>query len=148
MILGFGNDILSDDGIGLRLARDASEELDVPWVRCSMYGFDILTEIAGYSRVVIIDSLVESEAEPGEIFTFDLDDFSGCRHISSPHTTNFASGIEFGETTGLDLPDEYFIYGVNVCETVEFSEELSPELQEKYPQIKKKIITKISNLVK
>ncbi|MFP4687756.1 MAG: hydrogenase maturation protease [bacterium] len=148
LILGFGNDILADDGIGLYLARDIGEKLGIDWVHCSIYGFEIIEKMAGYSTIFIIDSVVEPDDPPGKIYSYALDDFKNCRHLSSPHTTNFSAGIEFARRSGLPVPADFFIYGVNVIETSRFSENLSLKLQRLYPEAKEKLQDKIKQIIR
>lgn len=138
-IVGFGNDILGDDGIGIYLARDIAGEINQDFIHCSMYGLGILSELVDYDRVFIIDSVVQENSEVGSVIFFTMDDFKNCRHLSSPHTTDFATGINFGRQSGLELPEEIHIYGVTVSNVEDFSESLTPILKEKYPNIKKKI---------
>ncbi|HOS44477.1 MAG TPA: hypothetical protein PK794_12355, partial [Armatimonadota bacterium] len=58
LILGLGNDIISDDAAGLLVARMVREELagvaDV--VESSLSGLALLELLLGYARVVIVDA--------------------------------------------------------------------------------------------
>lgn len=143
VIVGFGNEILGDDGIGIYLGEEIAGELNLDFVRCSMYGLEILNRLTGYSKVFIIDSVVQEDCAVGMVKKFTMDNFENCRHMSSPHTTDFATGIKFGRESGLELPGEIFIYGVTVKNVKDFSDTLSGELKNKYTGIKNKIMKNI-----
>ena len=60
LVLGLGNPILSDDGVGLRVARELENRLDqqeVTVVETSMAGLDLLDLLAGYDRAIIVDAI-------------------------------------------------------------------------------------------
>lgn len=139
ILVGFGNTILRDDGVGVRLGETIADDLELKFCRCSMYGFEILEKLADYDRAFIVDALRTENGQVGDVHYFTLDDFQGCRHLSSPHTTNFAGGLEFAREVGLDVPGEVFIYGVEVESTEEFGETLTEQLAESYESIKTEI---------
>jgi len=73
LILGIGNDILKDDGIGPRLVKDLQKEA-FPEVICfktsSMGGLEILELIREYHTVLILDAIKTKDGIPGEVYYF------------------------------------------------------------------------------
>ena len=67
LVLGLGNDILSDDGVGLQVARRVGELIgdraDV--AEASVATIDLLPLMSGYDRVVIIDAFLSPDLPPG-----------------------------------------------------------------------------------
>ena len=62
IILGAGNPILGDDGIGILAAKALSEKLSIPFIECTSSGFELLEKIEGASTVFLCDA-VKVDAE-------------------------------------------------------------------------------------
>ena len=107
MILGLGNPILSDDGVGLRVARELEDRLNRPEVtvmETSVAGLDFLDLLVGYDRAIIIDAIQTVGGKVGQVYRFEPGDFDATLHASTPHDVNFATAIELGNRLGLDIP--------------------------------------------
>lgn len=134
LVLGVGSSILSDDRVGIVVARKLEERLgprdDVDFGANEEAGFTLLEESLGYDRLVIIDSILTG-AEPGTVMRFDLSDLGRTIHSNSPHGMNLATVMEFGRAQGMDVPDEVAIYAIEVVDTLTFGEELTPAVAAK-----------------
>lgn len=145
LIFGLGNPILSDDGIGIKVAQkikeylNPSNNIDVKWG--SLSGLRILDEFANYEKVIIIDA-VKMGGDIGKIYRLDLDEFKHSIHLTSPHTINIPTSIYIGKRLGLKMPEEIIIYGIEVMEIKKFGEKLSDDLDIKLNDILKTIIKK------
>jgi hydrogenase maturation protease len=80
LVLGIGNILLSDDGVGVHVIRalDALEqEGEVPHVIAlrdgGTIGLELLSEIEEFGALIAIDAM-ELDAEPGTVRTFKCDD--------------------------------------------------------------------------
>ena len=75
LILGLGNDILSDDAVGLLVARRLKHELSrfpgIAVLESSEMGLALLDFITGYSAVLIIDSIQTGQAAAGSVHELD-----------------------------------------------------------------------------
>ena len=74
LVLGLGNPILSDDGIGCHVALALKEKLKEPEVdvlEASIAGLDFLDLLAHYDRAIIIDAIQTREGTPGQIYRFE-----------------------------------------------------------------------------
>lgn len=77
-IIGCGNLLLKDEGIGVHLIAYLKEKdlpADVELVDAACGGFDIMSHLDKTERVVIVDA-IKTGGKPGEIYKFGLDDFS------------------------------------------------------------------------
>jgi len=145
LILGFGNTILSDDGVGIKVAQEIKKRIsDVEVKEASISGLSILEEITGYDRVVVIDSIKTHSGEPGELYKFCLDDFKPTIHLSSPHEVNFATAIELGRKYGYELPNLIDIYAIEIEDDRTFSEECTERIKKAIPDIVEQIIEDMS----
>ncbi|HNQ50850.1 MAG TPA: HyaD/HybD family hydrogenase maturation endopeptidase [Candidatus Omnitrophota bacterium] len=76
-IIGCGNLLFRDEGIGVHLIRYLQKEklpADVELVDGATGGFDLLSFIEGSDRVVIVDA-VQADGVPGDIYKFAPEDF-------------------------------------------------------------------------
>lgn len=138
LILGLGNDILTDDGIGPRLVRDLSEITDNPDIHFDIAccgGLEIMEYIKDFDRVVFIDAIRTKDGKPGDVYYFAPSDFRETSHLSSIHDVYFLTALKLGDTLEMNLPDDLHIIGVEIVEDLEFSEEFTFSLKEKYPGV-------------
>lgn len=127
LVLGLGNEILSDDGVGLQAARRIREfvgdRVDVH--EACIATIDILSIISGYERVVIVDSFLSPELPPGTAVRAIPDDLPQGFGYRSFHSLTFREVVEIGEWLGLSIPSEIVIHGLAVDEISTFGEGFS-----------------------
>jgi len=136
LILGLGNPILSDDSVGLRVARELANRFnqpDVTVMETSVAGLDFLDLLVGYDRAIIIDAIQTKEGKVGQVYRFEPEVFDATRHASTPHDVNFATALELGHRLGLDLPQRIAIFAIEVQNVISFSEECTPEVMTAIP---------------
>jgi hydrogenase maturation protease len=146
LVLGVGSSILSDDAVGLVVARRLEGRLgardDVDFGFNEEAGFTLLEESLGYERLVVIDSILTGR-EPGTVMRFDLSDLGRTIHSNSPHGMNLATVMELGRVQGMDVPNEVVIYAIEVVDTLTFGEELTSEVAAKVDDIVDTIIREV-----
>jgi len=136
IILGLGNPILSDDGVGIRVARALEGRLNQPNVNVmetSVAGLDFLELLVGYDRAIIIDAIQTNEGKVGQVYRLEPGAFDTTRHASTPHDVNFATALELGKRLGLALPQQIIIFAIEVENVTTFSEECTPKVREAIP---------------
>ena len=66
LILGIGNLILTDDGVGIKIAQRLKEERpELEVVETGEAGLTLLDLITGYDRLIIIDSIKTEQGNRG-----------------------------------------------------------------------------------
>jgi hydrogenase maturation protease len=132
LVLGLGNDILSDDGVGLRATRRVVELVgDLAEVaEASIATIDLLALISGYDRVIIIDAFLSPDLPPGTPVRATPDDLPQGFGYRSFHTLTFREVLDMGRWLGIPLPEKVVIHGLAVNETTTFGEEFSPQVEE------------------
>lgn len=151
LILGLGNEYLSDDGIGVRIANYLSQTVPTAVADCKTLitgGLDILEHISGYKQVIIFDAIKTNDAMPGDIFLYSMNNYMPTLHLDQFHDVGFPEAIKLAKELELDVPAEIFIFAVNIHEDLEFATEFSPCLQEKYSSILDKTDTFIHHTLK
>ncbi len=146
LVLGLGNPILRDDGIGPRVARELEGKLieNVTVAETSLAGLNLLDLMVGYDKVIIIDAIKTDKGRPGRIYHLNVDDFQFTRHAASTHDINLATALELGKKMGLLLPQQIDILAIDVEETDHFGEELTPEVEEAIPVCLEMILAELT----
>lgn len=141
LVLGMGNTILTDDGVGIEIARSLKERkpgIDV--VETSEAGLALLDFIVGYDKLIIVDSVKTEEGEPGELYKLEMGEMKPTSHLTSLHGVDIATAFELGQKLGYDMPHQVSIYAVEVKDNTSFGEECTEEVAGKIPLILKQII--------
>jgi len=128
LVLGMGNPILSDDGLGLTVARrlrDLPMPGDVEVAESEVGGLRLLELVRGFTKVVIIDAL-KSGGEAGAIRRVDGNEFRGGHRYGSAHSIHLGTALELGHQLGYDMPGEVVVYAVEAADVETFGETLSP----------------------
>jgi hydrogenase maturation protease len=130
LVLGMGNPILSDDGVGLLVARALEGEVPgVDVVTTEMVGLNVLDMLIGYDTVFLIDAATTKNGAVGDVH--QLNEGSGSLHLFSSHGVNFPDLLQLGKEFGYKMPEVAAIYGIEISEEAFFGEGLSSELAAK-----------------
>jgi hydrogenase maturation protease len=142
LVLGIGNPILSDDGVGIHVARMLGD-LDLPGVTVDeLYasGLELLDAVLGYDRVIIIDAIKTGRVQPGEFMILEEKDFEKAVHGSSPHGINVATALALGrKLCPQRMPKDIVFVAVEAEDLVNVSEHLTDKVASALPLILKKI---------
>ena len=147
LILGLGNPILSDDSVGLCVARELANRFnqpDVTVMETSVAGLDFLDLLVGYDKAIVIDAIQTKGGKIGQVYRFEPDAFDATRHASTPHDVNFATALELGNRLGLDLPQRISIFAIEVQNVSSYSEECTPEVLAAIPLCIRRIIQELN----
>ena len=134
VIVGLGNPFLTDDSVGIKVARLLSKELaaqeniDVTEVYAG--GLRLMDELIGYDRAIIIDAMLSKKCPPGTIKVLTLKDMLDTKNLDCMHDMNLPMALELGQIGGLKLPSKVEIIGIEAVTVDLFNEEVSPELQD------------------
>ena len=150
LVIGLGNPILTDDGVGVRVAYAVQEALaskpygDVTVTEASVGGLHLMELMVGYDRAILIDALSPSGSErserndPGTVQRLTLDDLrriSPTQHSASAHDTNLVTALETGRRMGFSLPRQVLIYAIQVENVSDFGERPTPAVAAAIPQV-------------
>jgi len=133
-----GNPILSDDGIGIHVARALEGRVNqerVTVTETSLAGLNLLDLLANFDRAIIIDAIQTVGGKAGQIYRLEPGVFNATRHASTPHDINFATALELGKKLGLPLPQQIIIFAIEVADVSTFGEECTPEVERVIPMV-------------
>ncbi|MBM4146468.1 MAG: hydrogenase maturation protease [Nitrospira sp.] len=104
LVLGIGNFLRSDDGVGLHVIEALRKEKtgDNIDLMEALSGLDILDAIKGYDRIILVDA-IKTGGEPGTIYELSLKD------IQNKHTNHsFSTHLNMDLSTMLELGNRLF----------------------------------------
>lgn len=144
LVVGLGNPILGDDGLGWRVAEQVREHFDSPDVAVlclSLGGLALMEHLVGYRRAVIVDAMTTG-APSGTLYRLDARgmDALDAQHTASVHDLSLASALAMGRALGLDLPVEVCVVGVEAAPEFEFGEVLSDPVRRAIPAATREVL--------
>jgi len=156
LVLGLGNDLYGDDGVGIYVVQHLRRELksdkkSFPWLEetdfmeSSLSGLSLLELVVGYEALVIVDTIKKENPVTGKIHLMDMKDL---RHIPgpSPHYVSIPQILEIGKQIGLKVPSRIKIVAVEAKNMYNLGEKLSEEMKKRVPDISQKIKTVLKHL--
>ena len=153
LIIGLGNPILTDDGVGVKVAYELerllhtesgdhpplplSQVIDI--IEASVGGLRLMEMMIGYEQAIIIDALTSSNGYgPGHIHRLTLDDLraiSPTQHSASAHDTTLVTALDSGKALGFLLPDTVTIFAVEVENVRDFNTEPTTAVAAAIPEL-------------
>jgi hydrogenase maturation protease len=136
LILGVGNLLLSDEGVGVHIAQRMME-MDLPPEVCVVEGgtdgFGLINIILEADRMILIDA-VRGGGEPGSIYRFDIEECNPFpdRFKTSVHQISILEVINLSGLIG--STPKTTVIGVEP-ESLEMGMDLSPEVEAKVPRV-------------
>lgn len=136
IIVGLGNPILGDDGVGWKVVEEISQHLPAHvsvGIEClSVGGLGLMEHLIGYDRAIIIDSFIADAEDVGSILIRKLSELPNYSafHITSGHDTSLQNAIQLGRELGAYLPVDVLIIGIAIHRIREFGETLSSPVAE------------------
>jgi hydrogenase maturation protease len=133
LVIGLGNFLRGDDGVGVRVAQILAAQAlpdDVEVVDGGTQGLGIVNLMEGRQRVILVDA-ADVGIDSGEFVRFTLDEarlLGDDRHLSV-----HAAGLR--DALALEvLPDEVVIFGVQPA-NLEWDSTLSPQVEAALPSL-------------
>lgn len=147
LVIGVGNILLKDEGVGVRCVeylRSSGLNEGIKLVDGATLGFDLLEEMKGFEKVVIVDA-VDMGKEPGYIAGFDAEQIlslsSGKKF--SLHEIGLVDVIQVGKRIGYNFSNVRIV-GIQPSE-VSLGDSLSETVAKKLPALAERVLKEINN---
>ncbi len=149
IIIGLGNPILGDDGVGWKVAEEISDQLSVISNQspvevdyAALGGLSLMERLIGYQRAILIDSMETGQSPEGSVRVFPLEELAdpSAGHSASAHDTSLLTALETGRRMRLELPGSVMVVAIEAKNVYDFSEELSPPVLQAVPQAVEKVL--------
>lgn len=133
VILGIGNELLGDEGVGVHAVRSLEKEPLPPGTRTLEVGtaiLDALEELESADRVIVLDAMKDG-GEPGTVYKTTLDQCSGSSCIASMHGFDIFRVMALA---GRNTLPPVTVFGVEPG-VIDWSLELSPQVADSLPHL-------------
>ena len=135
LVLGVGNFLLKDEGVGIHAINELEKEImppDVSLIDGGTGGLHLLGWLQDYDRIIMIDATLDDNP-PGTIRLIHPRYASDFPPLMSAHEIGLRDIIEAMSLMG-DLP-EILLIVISVANISEVGTDLSPEIQAVLPEI-------------
>lgn len=132
LLLGLGNAILCDDGVGIQAVRriaDAARSNGFEVREAEVAGFSLLDLLDGFDAAVVVDAARMAGCEPGEIRILDVSDMLPSLHLVAGHQIDLPNALALGREIGVAVPSEVKIVAVQIEDDRTFSESCTPAVE-------------------
>ena len=139
IVIGLGNPILGDDGVGWRAAemlRSRPEAAGVEVDTLASGGIGLMERMVDYDEAIVIDAFSTGSCPVGSVRTIPLESIenSFAGHLGSAHESNLQTALAVGRTLGARLPSSVTVIAIESPHVYDFSTELSPAAAEAVPR--------------
>jgi len=163
-IIGLGNPILGDDGVGWRVAEQIEKEIEakqplyphlcIDIQKFSLGGLSLMEQMIDTDAVILVDAIQTGHQPIGSVYRLNLDELPNysaghgsvyrlnldelpnysAGHTTSPHDTSLQNALQAGKLMGAHLPNIIRIVAIEAEKVYEFSEQLSPPVEQAIPK--------------
>ena len=141
LVLGLGNELLSDDGVGILITRALKERYKggAEIVESSLSGLSLLEIFIGYDKAIIIDAVHTKTKSAGTIYELSPEDI-GPVYAPSPHYTGLPELLDLAKQLDLQFPTEIKIVAMEVADPYTIGGGLSEPVKESFEKLLDRII--------
>lgn len=167
VILGLGNTILTDDGVGIYVVREIQEKLNIyptPTIpfrqktggqvqrggtrpitikEAALGGFNFIDLLTGFDRAVIIDAIHTKNGIPGEFYELDPAALKPSARLSNLHGIDFATACQMARDMKIPFPEEIRIFVMEVEDEFTFGEKCTEKVGAAIPKMAGFIVEKL-----
>jgi hydrogenase maturation protease len=132
VIVGLGNPVRGDDGVGLVVASQLRNLLatrpveDVVVRLVERAGFELIEVMANAHNAVIIDCLDVPSPVPGRVGILTPADVRGSARLTGGHDIGLGVALELGRLLGIRMPESVVVVGIEGGDTSLLREDLTP----------------------
>ena len=150
LVLGIGNPILGDDGVGFHIAQELAKEIkdeNVDVKDTSVGGLNLLELVVGYDKVIIIDAILTKDGEAGEVYRLGPEDIGEpAQSMISAHHLNLLTTIKLGRRLfPKKMPGEVKVLAVGIQEVAKVTEEMTGRVKEAIPRAVNLVLEEVAS---
>lgn len=150
-ILGFGNPVRADDGVGIYVVQQLQERLDekenISIFDMGTGAFEVLFKLKGHDRIILVDAVINSEEPVGT--TFRLPATAVEAEIEDDplvflHSLKWNQALSYArKMLGDDYPEEVEVYLIAI-DDIRFNVGMSSEARQGGDKVIKLLLDELS----
>ena len=148
VVIGVGNPLVSDDGVGPRVARGVAEAtaargeaVDVR--ELFVGGMALMEALVGYRRAIVVDATVSGQPA-GTVRRLAPEDLPESWNSTCAHDTTLTTALALGRELRLPLPEEIEIWGIEAADLTTFGERLTDAVERAVPVAVARIVASLA----
>jgi hydrogenase maturation protease len=132
LVIGIGNTLLGDDGVGVHVVRRLEpyvQDASVDFAEASTDGLNLIDLILGYEKLIVVDAIMTCNVGIGRIYRLSPGQVMVPSSTASPpHHFNLCTALQLGrQLFPEDMPCSIVIYAISIENVLNVSEEMSHE---------------------
>lgn len=171
-VLCLGNELVSDDALGIVAARRLFRRLAVAGtpvppgpsldpavtvrafeiprvgpvevVETALTGMYLLEAVVGASRLIVVDTIVTGASDPGTVLELKESDLAGPRG-SSPHYIGLLETLDLARALGLEVPADLVILAVEAGDYLTIGGEMTAPVRAAVPVVVERVMALIGD---
>lgn len=173
-VLCLGNDLISDDALGIVAARQLTRRLaaagtpatarhsfdpaltalafelpgigSVEIMETALTGMYLLEAVVGASRLIVVDTVVTGASDPGTVLELKEGDFDGPRG-GSPHAIGLLETLDLARALGLEVPADVVILAVEAGDDLTVGGDMTAPVKAALPIVVERVMALIEDRV-
>jgi hydrogenase maturation protease len=133
IVLCLGNEILSDDSFGHKIACRLLDQYDFNGGAeiefAALGGLNLIDLLKDRERALIVDTIITGDAAPGTLHFIEMGHFVPSKNLTCSHEVNLPTALQFGRELGMIMPDRIDVLAVEASDIVTLSEKLTPQVE-------------------
>ena len=149
VVLGIGNILLKDEGVGVRVAELLSERYSFPdhvqVMDGGTQGLWLMPTIQQADHLIVIDA-VKGKGAPGDLYRLEREDLpSGLRAKQSAHDSDLVEALNLCSLIDVE-PKSVVVVGIEPADINPFGTELTPAVAAKVDDLVERVLEELKNL--
>ncbi|MBI4703088.1 MAG: hydrogenase maturation protease [Deltaproteobacteria bacterium] len=140
LVVGLGNPLRRDDALGLAVAAELAQRTGADVVGGPLCGLALLDHMAGYDRLIVVDSVRTGADAPGTVRRIDLGEAAPAEPGSGRHGLGIAAALQLGRTAGVAVPGRAVVYTMEAADLSGWGEGLSEPVARAVPDMVRRIL--------
>ena len=146
LVIGLGNPILGDDGVGWKVVQEVGTRLDPRShveVDClAVGGLSLMERMLGYSHVILVDSMQTGNDPEGTVRLLALNQLENpaLGHSGSAHDASLMTALQTAAIMGAAIPKRVDIVAIEANRCYDFADALSPQIAAAVPVAARKVL--------
>jgi hydrogenase maturation protease len=135
LVVGVGNPLLGDDGVGWRVVDVVQSQLadrigrgEIEIDHLATGGLDLMERLLGAEQAILVDATVTG-SPPGTLSAGPVEALAPrTAHLDTSHEATFHAALDAGRALGADLPERITVVGIEAARLDVFDDRLTPEV--------------------
>jgi hydrogenase maturation protease len=137
-IIGLGNEMLTDDGLGIKVVRQLKNRLNdrsATFEELSVGGLQLFDHLIGTEECIIVDAIKTGTHPVGTLMRFVQSADNEPVALTSSHQIDLGQILGLARFMGAPLPKMLTVYGIEADDITTFGETCTAQVSQAIPRL-------------